>query len=117
MSTATELEIRLCVHPDDPPRPVFGLPRIVSTEADAAWVLDQQPSLANGLNFCSGAYGAYSDNDLVAMVKRFADRVHFLHLRNVTKSLDGSFTEDGHLADTPDLAAGEGKTDWLLRIL
>jgi mannonate dehydratase len=100
---AQELGMRLCVHPDDPPRSIFGLPRVVSTEADAGWVLDQQSAPANGLTFCSGAFGAHPDNDLIAMAQRFADRIHFLHLRNVSKDPDGSFREDGHLCGDTDM--------------
>jgi len=100
---AEDLGIRLCVHPDDPPRPVFGLPRVVSTEGDAAWILGREESRANGLTLCTGAFGAHPGNDLPAMFKRFADRVHFLHLRNVTIEEDGSFFEDDHLAGRVDM--------------
>lgn len=97
MPAAHDLGIRMCVHPDDPPRSIFGLPRVVSTEVDIAWILEQQDYSANGLTFCSGAFGAHPDNDLICMAKRFAPRTHFLHLRNVAKGADGSFTEATHL--------------------
>lgn len=100
---AEDLGIRLGVHPDDPPRPVFGLPRIVSTEEDAAWILAEQNSPANGLTFCTGAFGAHPNNDLIAMARRFADRIQFLHLRNVAKEPDGSFHEADHLDGDTDM--------------
>ena len=91
--TAAELGMRLCVHPDDPPRDILGLPRIVSSEADIAWIMDEVDSLANGLTLCSGSLGASSGNDVPQIAKRFADRIHFAHLRNVSKDADGSFQE------------------------
>jgi mannonate dehydratase len=103
---------------------VFGLPRVVSTEADAAWILGRDESRANGLTLCTGAFGAHPGNDLPAMFARFSDRVHFLHLRNVTIEDDGSFYEDDHLAGRVDMVemvrlvlaeearrAAEGRTD------
>ena len=95
--TAEEVGIRLCIHPDDPPRPLFGLARIVSDEADIAFILHAEDSPANGLTLCTGALGAGTGNDLPAIARRFADRVWFAHLRNVTKSSDGSFVEADHL--------------------
>ncbi len=100
---AEDLGIRLGVHPDDPPRPVFGLPRVVSTADDAAWILDRVDSPANGLTFCSGAFGAHPGNDIVGMAGRFADRIQFLHLRNVSKDPDGSFQEADHLDGDTDM--------------
>ena len=100
---AEELGIRLCVHPDDPPRDLFGLPRIVTSEEDIGWILDQQDYQANGLTFCSGALGANPECDLAATLARFADRIHFLHLRNVRNSPDGSFFEDDHLGGDTDM--------------
>jgi mannonate dehydratase len=102
---AEEMGIRLAIHPDDPPIPLFGLPRIVSTEADAAALLSAADSVANGLTFCVGSYGSRGDNDLVAMVKQFAPRIHFLHLRNVTRQEAGSFYEDEHLNGDADMVA------------
>lgn len=101
--TAERLGMRLCIHPDDPPRPVLGLARVVSTEADAAWILNRVDSPANGLTFCVGAFGAHPENDLPGMARRFAPRVHFLHLRSVARAADGSFHEAAHLEGDCDL--------------
>ncbi len=102
---AEDLGIRLCIHPDDPPRPLLGLPRIVSTEDDIAFVLGCQDSLANGLTLCSGSLGAHPDNDVPTIARRFADRIHFAHLRNVAKEADGSFQEAAHLEGDTDMPA------------
>ncbi len=105
---AEELGVRLAVHADDPPRDILGLPRVVSSEADAAWVLDAHDSPANGLTLCSGSFGAHPTNDLPAMARRFGPRIHFAHLRNVAKDADGSFEEAAHLdgdTDMVDLAS------------
>ncbi len=99
---AEELGVRLCIHPDDPPRPMFGLARIVSTEADIAFILDAMNSPASGLTLCTGSLGAGPDNDVPAITRRFAERIWFAHLRNVIKEPDGSFMEAGHLGgDVP----------------
>lgn len=103
--TAEDLGVKLCCHPDDPPWGILGLPRIVSTEADLAYLLDCADSLANGLTFCSGALGARPENDIPAMAARFADRIHFAHIRNVAKEPDGSFQEAAHLDGDTDLPA------------
>ena len=103
--TAADLGMRLCVHPDDPPRDILGLPRIVSSEADIAWIMDEVDSLANGLTLCSGSLGASSSNDVPQIAKRFADRIHFAHLRNVSKDADGSFEEAAHLEGDVDMVA------------
>ena len=95
--TAQELGIRFCVHPDDPPRDILGLPRIVSNADDIAWVLDAVPEVENGLTLCSGSLGANPANDVPAIARQFADRIHFAHLRNVRKEPDGSFEEAAHL--------------------
>lgn len=102
---AEELGVRLCVHPDDPPRPLLGLPRIVSTAEDIAHILTSADSPANGLTFCAGSLGANPANDLPAMARRFADRIHFAHLRNVRKEPDGSFQEAAHLEGDTDMPA------------
>jgi len=102
---AEEAGIRLAIHPDDPPIPLFGLPRIVSTAADAAALLDSYDSRANGLTFCVGSYGARADNDLPAMIRAFAPRINFLHLRNVTIEADGVFHEAEHLDGSSDMVA------------
>jgi mannonate dehydratase len=103
--TAEELGIRLCVHPDDPPRPLLGLPRIVSSENDIAEIFEMYDSDSNGLTLCTGSLGANPQNDPVQIAKRFAHRVHFAHLRNVAKEADGSFQEAAHLDGDTDLPA------------
>lgn len=102
---AAELGMRLCVHPDDPPRDILGLPRIVSDADDIAWILGQDDTLANGLTLCSGSLGANPENDVPAIARRFAPRIHFAHLRNVAKEPDGSFEEAAHLAGDTDMVA------------
>ena len=99
---ARELGLRMCIHPDDPPFSLFGLPRVVSTPADLAALFDAVPEVENGLTFCAGSLGARPDNDLPAILARWAERVHFVHLRNVTCAPDGSFVEDDHLAGGAD---------------
>ena len=102
---AEEADIRLCIHPDDPPLPLFGLPRVVSTASDAAALLAAVDSPANGLTFCVGSYGSRADNDLSAMIEAFAARIHFLHLRNVTREAPGVFHEAEHLDGDTDMVA------------
>lgn len=94
---AEELGVRLAIHPDDPPWPLFGLPRVVSTAQDARSILSGVDTEANGLTFCVGSYGSRADNDLPAMVNEFAPRIHFVHLRQVMREADGSFYEAEHL--------------------
>mgnify|MGYP001596071034 CR=1 FL=1 len=103
--TAEDLGIRLCVHPDDPPRDILGLPRIVSDAADIDWIMTAVPSLANGLTLCSGSLGANPANDVSQISRRHADRIHFAHLRNVHKDSDGSFQEAAHLEGDTDIVA------------
>jgi mannonate dehydratase len=101
---AEECGARLGIHPDDPPRPLLGLPRIVSTAADARWILERVDSPANGLTFCTGCYGARPDNDLLAMAGEFAGRIHFLHLRSTRREADPeSFHEAAHLDGDVDM--------------
>ena len=103
--TAEEVGIRMCIHPDDPPRPLMGLPRIVSNADDIAFILDAVDSPANGLTLCSGSLGANPVNDVPAIAKRFASRIWFAHLRNVAKEPDGSFMEADHLGGDTDMVA------------
>ncbi len=105
---AEELGLRLCCHPDDPPVPLLGLPRIMSTEAHYAAVMQAVDRNANGITLCSGSLGARPDNDLPGMMERWGSRVHFLHLRNVkreTGDIRGSFFEDEHLRGDTDMVA------------
>ena len=100
---AAALGLRLAIHPDDPPIPLFGLPRVVSTAADLKALFDAVPEVENGLTFCAGSFGARADNDLPAMLAAHAERVHFVHLRNVSLEADGSFIEDDHLVGRADM--------------
>lgn len=105
---AQDLGLRLCCHPDDPPFPLLGLPRIMSTEAHYKAVMDAVDIPANGITLCSGSLGARPDNDLPGMMDRLGDRVHFLHLRNVKRESDavrGSFHEAEHLGGDTDMVA------------
>lgn len=105
---AQDLGMRLCCHPDDPPFPLLGLPRVMSTLADYRAVLDAVDLSANGVTFCTGSFGARPDNDLPAMVGALADRIHFLHLRNVTlegSAIRNSFYEAMHLEGGTDMVA------------
>ena len=103
--TAEEVGIRMCIHPDDPPRSLFGLPRICSTEDDIAYILGSVDSPANGLTLCSGSLGANPKNDVPGIARRFADKIWFAHLRNVAKDPDGSFMEAEHLGGDTDMVA------------
>lgn len=125
---AERLGMRLCCHPDDPPFPLLGLPRIMSTEQDYLAMLDSVDSSANGVTLCSGSFGARADNDIPGMMNRLGSRVHFLHLRNVTRENDvlgSSFFEAEHLGGDTDMPAlveailaeekrrkREGRSDW-----
>lgn len=105
---AEKLGLRLCCHPDDPPFPLLGLPRIMSTEAQYKAVMDAVDTPSNGITLCAGSLGARPDNDLPGMMARLGDRVHFLHLRNVTRetpNVRGSFYEAEHLGGDTDMVA------------
>ncbi|MDZ7724766.1 MAG: mannonate dehydratase [candidate division KSB1 bacterium] len=101
--TAEQAGINLAIHPDDPPFPVLGLPRIVSTQDDLQWIFKQQTSLANGLTFCSGSLSVRRDNDPAAIAAAFAERIHFVHLRNNRVLKNGAFYESGHIQGDADL--------------
>ena len=94
---AEKLGVKMCVHPDDPPYSILGLPRIVSNSSDIKFLLNCYPSYYNGLTFCTGSLGARKENNLVDIFNAFADKVHFLHLRSVQLEKDGSFYEANHL--------------------
>ncbi len=103
--TAEEAGIRMAIHPDDPPWPLMGLPRIVSSASDLAFIAAAVDRPANGITLCTGSLGAGAHNDVPAMARDFAPRIHFVHLRNVSRESDGSFMEAEHLGGDTDMVA------------
>ena len=97
--------IKMCIHPDDPPFAILGLPRIASTEKDLEYIVNSCPSVSNGITFCTGSLGARGDNDLPGIVSRLGEHFHFLHLRNVQREPNGSFYEADHLDGSNDMYA------------
>lgn len=126
---AEELGLRMAIHPDDPPFSLFGLPRVVSQASDYKALFDANPDKANGVTFCTGSLGARSDNDLAGMLSMLAPRIHFAHLRNVTREVPsdvkGAFYEADHLEGSTDMVEivdlllqeearrkSNGRSDW-----
>jgi len=104
-SVAEECGIKLAIHPDDPPFPILGLPRIVSSQDDFEHFLNKVDNSANGVCFCTGSLGASKNNNLTEMVNRIGEKIHFIHLRNVRKDEEGNFYEADHLDGDNDMFA------------
>ena len=100
---AEEYGVTLALHPDDPPYPLFGLPRVVGSMEDLEYIFKEIPSPNNGLTFCSGSLGVREENNLAEIARKFSERIHFIHLRNIIREDDGSFTEADHLEGDLDM--------------
>ena len=106
MPTCEQYGLKLAIHPDDPPRPICGLPRVMSTEEDIQWLVSEIPSINNGLTMCTGSYGIRSDNNLVDMIKHYGNRIHFIHLRSTKREKNpNTFYEASHLDGDVDMYA------------
>lgn len=103
--TALECGVKLAIHPDDPPFPILGLPRVVSSMSDFSYFLDKVDNASNGVCFCTGSLGASAENNLPEMIRLIDDKIHFLHLRNVTKDAEGNFYEANHLGGDNNMYA------------
>lgn len=101
--TAEALGVRMCIHPDDPPFSLFGIPRVVSTEEDLDVIFSRIPSISNGLTFCTGSLGVRSDNDLIQIFEKYASKIHFLHFRSTQRDKNGNFFEANHLEGDVDM--------------
>ena len=104
-AVAEECNVKLAIHPDDPPFPILGLPRIVSSQDDFDYFLNKVDNPANGVCFCTGSLGASKNNNLTEMAKRIGEKIHFVHLRNVSKDDEGNFYEADHLGGDNDMYA------------